>query len=94
MYVKRGGSQRSPRRWLYSVPKMTDIPDAVEMASLQAIQREYAVTMRVLAVVVELLLGFTEGDSLAISDEVLVNGPDILAMRNADNNGVELSVFR
>jgi len=65
-----------------------------EMARLRALQREYAVTVRALAVAVERLLEFTGGDSLEISDQALSNAPDLRAWRNDDRSTVEIAVSR
>ena len=68
--------------------------DEDELDRLQAIATEYAVTIRVLAVVVELLLAEVGEDTIAISDETLERSPDIKAWRDTVRNQVVITVER
>jgi hypothetical protein len=65
-----------------------------ELLRLKAVEREYFVTVRALAVSVERLLQITRGDTLEISDANLADAPDLQAWRNADRNSVEIKVSR
>jgi len=65
-----------------------------ELAQARALRREYAVTVRALAVAVERLLQVTGGDSLEISDEAINAAPDLRAWRNKNRSSVEIQVTR
>ncbi len=65
-----------------------------ELARLTAVEREYHVTMRVLAVMAERLLALTGGEFVAISDDALADSPDLHAWRNNDTASVLIEVSR
>lgn len=67
---------------------------AREFERLKGVEREYIVTVRVLAVVVERLLVLTNGKSLSITDEAIARGPDLEAYRDAPARTVVISVTR
>lgn len=73
-----------------SAPGVTD----EELDTLLAIKREYSVTVRVLAVVIELLLAEVGGDTIEISDDTLANSPDLKAERIAERNSVAITTTR
>jgi len=62
-----------------------------ELIRLRAIEREYLVTVRALAVTVDRLVRLVGGTSVEISDEAIQNAPDLRAWRTR-NNTVEISV--
>lgn len=65
-----------------------------ELVRLKAVEREYIVTVRVLAVVVERLLVLTHGKSVSITDEALTACPDLEAYRDDPARAVVISVSR
>lgn len=67
---------------------------AAEITDLRLIRDEYQVTVRVLAVVVELLLAEVGGDTIEISDETLARSPDLRAWREPAKNTVAITVSR
>lgn len=69
-----------------------DVDD--ELERLRAIKLEYSVTVRVLAVVVELLLAEVGGDTIEISDETLADSPDLRAWRVNERSTVAITVDR
>lgn len=62
-----------------------------ELADLRA---EYGVTVRVLAVVVELLLTHVGGDCIEISDDNLERSPTLRAWREPARKSVAIAVDR
>lgn len=68
--------------------------DVDEFERLSAIAAEYSVTIRVLAVVVELLLREIGGDALEIADEMLAQSPNIKAWRIPELAAVAITVDR
>ena len=60
---------------------MSAAEEPEDLAQLLAVKREYGVTVRVLAVVIELLLIEVGGDTVEISDEALADAPDLKAWR-------------
>lgn len=74
----------------------TDVVDDAgdELDRLRAISAEYHVTIRVLAVTIELLLKELGGDVVQISDEALAASPDIRAWRVPEHQGVAITVER
>jgi hypothetical protein len=65
---------------------------ADDLSRLRAIEREYRMTLRVLAVVVERLLG--EGEHVVITDEALADTPDLVAWRDEPRKQVVITVAR
>lgn len=65
-----------------------------ELARLRGVQREYSVTIRVLAVIVELLLLEVGGDTILITDETLDKSPDLRAWRVEEKEAVAITVER
>lgn len=57
-------------------------------------RNEHHVTLRVLAVVVEQLLAKTGSDMLELSDQVVLNAPDLIAGRDEQRGVIELEVRR
>ncbi len=60
-----------------------DTDPAHRMARLERIEREYLVTMRVLAVIVEQFLRLHAGEWVEISDALLADTPDLHAWRDS-----------
>jgi hypothetical protein len=85
-------------QWLRQLPSVVmstpEAIDEVELDHLRAVKREYAVTVRVLAVVVELLLAKVGGDTIEISDETLEASPGLNAWRVNDRRCVAITVTR
>lgn len=61
---------------------------------LKAKEREYEVTIRVLAVVTARLLEYTRADGLVISDEQIAHHPEIKAWRDEEHGEVHVEVVR
>lgn len=68
--------------------------DADELDRLRATAREYAMTVRVLAIIVERLLVFTDGRALTITDEAITHPPDLRAWRDEPSHSVIITVNR
>lgn len=69
---------------------MTDI----DPAEYVRMRNEYHVTLRVLALVVEQLLTQTKSEILELTDEAVLNAPDLTAMRDSDKGIIGLRVER
>lgn len=65
-----------------------------EHTRLRALEAEYRVTVKVLAVVIEQLLGQTSGQHVVITDETLMNSPDLVAWRDESESQVVITVAR
>lgn len=73
----------------------SEVDDAdAELDRLRAIAAEYSVTVRVLAVIVELLLREIGGDVVEIEDATLANSPDLKAWRENEREAVAITVER
>lgn len=57
-------------------------------------EREYRITVRVLAVAVERLLALTGGDLVEITDQALAGSPDLRAWREPAKSAVLIAVSR
>jgi hypothetical protein len=64
------------------------------LAFLEATNKEYQVTIRVLAVVVERLLERVGGEVIVITDEMLENSPNLDAGREEELHQVWIKVSR
>lgn len=65
-----------------------------KLARLLATQREYNVTIRVLAIVVEMLLKVTGAEQAEIGDAAIQDAPDLKAWRDDPRNAVVIEVAR
>lgn len=65
-----------------------------EVVRLRALETEYRVTLKVLAVVVERLLAGHEGEHVVITDEALTDTPDLVAWRDVERRQVVIAVAR
>lgn len=77
-----------------STPGGTVTIPQVEHARLRNIEREYAVTVRVLAVVVERAIENANAHGLVVTDEALMNAPDLRAWREQEKYQVVIQVSR
>lgn len=67
---------------------------ASEFARLRALEQEYRVTVKVLAIVVERLLDGSSGEHVVITDEALADTPDLVAWRDEARSQVVIAVAR
>lgn len=65
-----------------------------EWARLKGVEKEYQVTVRVLAVLAERLLALTGGDVVTVTDRALAESPDLNAWRDTAITGVAIAVSR
>lgn len=65
-----------------------------EVTRLKAVEREFLVMRRVLAITVQRLLELTGGDSVEITDAALQDAPGVLGWRNLPNKSVEIELDR
>lgn len=74
---------------------MSAFEDPIDrLARLIDVEKEYRVTVLVLSIVIEQLLRTTGGTSVEITDEALMDAPDLRAWRNPSLKTVELAVSR
>lgn len=66
--------------------------DDAELTRLRQIDREYRVTIIVVAVLAERLLSVTGGDAIEISDSALHEAPDLRAWRDPERKSVMITV--
>lgn len=72
---------------------LTEI-DPDELDRLRIIEAEYSVTVKVLAVVVELFMAAAAGDSIEITDSAVHDAPELQAWRVKDHGSVVITVNR
>ena len=65
-----------------------------ELARLRALESEYRVTLKVLALAVERLLAATGAERLEIDDQAMTDTPDLVAWREHDAARVVIAVAR
>lgn len=71
-----------------------EVDPASKLERLERIEREYLLTIRVLAVVVEQFLRHNVGEWVEISDEILADTPDLHAWRDSRNHRIVITTER
>lgn len=65
-----------------------------ELVRLRGVEREYRVTVNVLAVIAERLMAATHASRIEITDLAYADSPDLSAWRDEPNNMVVLTTSR